>query len=68
MKFSFLRSRVLLVLFVYSALLSACGPTAREREEQRLEDSIQLDEERRQLLERTGQMLDSVSRAPEDSL
>jgi hypothetical protein len=55
-------------LFIFFIFLSACGPTAEQQEKQRLEDSIRLDEERRELLERTGRMLDSISAAPADTL
>ncbi len=44
----------------------ACGPSAQEREAQCQEDSLRLYQERIDLLERTGQMLDSVKAAPEE--
>ncbi len=55
-------------LFIFLVLLSACGPTAEQQEKQRLQDSIRLDEERRELLERTGRMLDSIRPAHADTL
>lgn len=59
---------VLLKVLYLSFLLFifGCGPSAREREAQRKEDSLRLDQERIDLLERTGRMLDSVKAAPED--
>jgi len=61
--------RVSAIIFSFSALMffTACGPTAQQREEQRIEDSLRLDLERRELLERTGRMIDSIRPAPTDS-
>lgn len=68
MKIRILKFRLFLVLFVFVLVTYACGPTAREREELRLEDSIELDQERRQLMERTGQILDSSQTQVADTL
>jgi hypothetical protein len=62
----------LLALFTFLFLLilsfTSCGPSAEQREQQRIEDSLRLDMERRELLERTGRMLDSISTPPADTL
>jgi hypothetical protein len=62
----------LLALFIFLFLLilsfTSCGPSAEQREQQRIEDSLRLDMERRELLERTGRMLDSISTPPADTL
>ncbi|MEE4176101.1 MAG: hypothetical protein V2I46_01190 [Bacteroides sp.] len=68
MKIHFPKFRFFLILFAFAVLTNACGPSSSEQEKQRLEDSIQLDLERQQLLERTEQMLDSSHAPTADSL
>ena len=59
---------LLIFLFLFILSLTSCGPGAEQREQQRIEDSLRLDMERRELLERTGRMLDSISTPPADTL
>ncbi len=55
----------ILFLFLAPALiLSGCGPSSEERERQRVEDSLQLEADRRELLERANRMFESSD--PED--
>lgn len=64
-------ARIFSLLFIFSmafSLLSSCGPGAEQREQQRIEDSLRLDQERQELFERTGRMLDSVAAPAIDSL
>lgn len=58
----------LLLLFVAPSFFGGCGPSDRERRQQAIEDSLKLDQERRQLLERTGEMIDSAEVQLPDSL
>ncbi|MFN3556278.1 MAG: hypothetical protein ACK4VN_09975 [Bacteroidales bacterium] len=53
-KFSFL---IVLMLVVW--VFVSCGPSAEERRQQEIEDSIKLEEDRRKLLERANTMFAS---------
>jgi len=55
------------LLFLFALSLSSCGPGAEQREQQRIEDSLRLDQERQELFERTGRMLDSIAAPQQDS-
>lgn len=61
--------KTLFLLFVVLAFgtLFACGPSADERERERIEDSIRLEQDRQSLLERANFMLDSIAKAQEDT-
>lgn len=56
------------LLFLFALSLSSCGPGAEQREQQRIEDSLRLDQERQELFERTGRMLESAAPESTDSL
>jgi len=58
---SFATAFVFIFLIIF---LSACGPSAEERRQQEIEDSIQLEKERRELLDRAGRIFES----PEDTI
>ncbi len=57
-------SLVILIQILTLTLLSSCGPSAEEQRQQEIEDSIQLEKDRRDLLERANRMFD----APADTL
>lgn len=59
---------LLLTLLLAFFVISSCGPGAGQREEQRIEDSLRLEQDRQKLFERTGRMLDSVAAPSVDSL
>ncbi len=48
--------QLLLVLFLAAFLIPSCGPSAEERRQQEIRDSIQLEEDRRRLIERANEM------------
>lgn len=45
---------------------TSCGPSAEERRQQEIKDSIQLEKDRRELLERANRMLDTTSSEPDE--
>lgn len=47
-------------------ILTSCGPSADQRRQQEIEDSIQLEKDRRELLERAGRMLESPAETAGD--
>ncbi|MDX9940675.1 MAG: hypothetical protein RBS53_00490 [Bacteroidales bacterium] len=68
MKHNILKIFGLISLFFLPAFFTACGPSAKQREQQAKEDSIRLDRERQELLERAGTMIDSVKVELPDTL
>ncbi|TVQ89304.1 MAG: hypothetical protein EA393_07110 [Bacteroidetes bacterium] len=52
------------VFIFFIMILSACGPSEEERRQQEIEDSIQLEKDRRELLDRAGRIFES----PEDTI
>jgi hypothetical protein len=50
--------RIFAVLFL-GIMASGCGQSKDERRQQEIEDSLQLEKDRRELLERANQMFDS---------
>lgn len=44
-----------------SVLLTSCGPSAEEQRLQEIEDSIQLEKDRRELLDRAGRLFETPS-------
>ena len=48
----------LIFLPALAGLLLSCGPSAEERRQQEIQDSIQLEEDRRNLLDRANHMLE----------
>ncbi len=57
-----MKNRMLSFLFgfvlLFSVAFTSCGPSAEEQRKQEIEDSLRLEEERRQLLDRANQMMD----------
>ncbi len=51
---------VTLGFFSGSLIFSGCGPSAEERRQAEIEDSLQLEKDRRELLERAGRMFDTT--------
>lgn len=51
---------------VFLAIVS-CGPSAEEQERQRVEDSLKLEKDRIELLEKAGLIIDSAMQAVADS-
>ncbi|GEM_PF-1782479 len=58
------RFKFLCLCFIVALILSSCGPSAEERERQRTEDSLQLEIDRTELLDRANRMFESSD--PED--
>jgi hypothetical protein len=48
------------ILFL-ALLFVSCGPSAEERRQQEIEDSIQLEKDRRELLDRAGRLFETPS-------
>ena len=47
---------VILSHITLALLLSSCGPSAEERQQQEIRDSIKLEEDRRKLIDRANEM------------
>jgi hypothetical protein len=55
-------TRYIIALLFAIFILTACGPSAEQRRQQEIEDSIQLEKDRRELLERAGRMLETPTK------
>ncbi len=53
-------------VFVLSLFLYSCGPSADEQRQQEIEDSLRLEKERRELLDRANQMFEADTLKGED--
>ncbi len=53
-------------IFVLSLFLYSCGPSAEERRQQEIEDSLKLEQDRRELLDRANRMFEADTSAAED--
>lgn len=51
----------LLIAFCLALLFTSCGPSAEDRRRQEIEDSLKLETDRRQLLEKANSMILSPS-------
>lgn len=49
-------SGIIFSFLTLGLLLSSCGPSAEERRQQEIRDSIKLEEDRRKLIERANEM------------
>ncbi len=58
------RIGLMICAIVMMACIS-CGPSAEEREKQRIEDSLKLEKERIELLEKANLLLDSAQQIEE---
>lgn len=56
-----IRKNVILLLFGFSLLFYSCGPSSEEQRKQEIEDSLKLEQDRRELLERANKMMESDS-------
>jgi len=59
-------TRSIFALLFAFFILTGCGPSADQRRQQEIEDSIQLEKDRRELLERASKMLESPTETPGD--
>jgi hypothetical protein len=65
------KSRHLISLIIFFILFfPACKPASEERRKQEVQDSVRIDEERRQLIERANRMLENQDgeKQPSDTL
>lgn len=53
-------------IFVLSIFLYSCGPSAEEQRQQEIEDSLRLEKDRRELLERANRMFEVDTLKGED--
>lgn len=59
--------KILLPAIAFFAIIfTACGPSKEQQRQQAIEDSIRLEEDRRNLLERANQMLETREEAGEE--
>ncbi len=52
-------STLVITFFVLALVLTSCGPSAEERRQQEIEDSLQLEKDRRDLLDRAGKVFET---------